>query len=155
MKSILTAVSLITTAFATPLLLHPAPDTTNVTIHTRSALVGDGESSGITVSMYPVADCQGNSGLLNQEFYYNAEYAQQMLSYSLSDDIGDDQVLTVWADVNWEATGSKPVDPSLNGDASAACAQYAYNLVGDHTTKGCHKLPNVLGCMTIMVSQSR
>lgn len=154
MKSTLTAVFLITTAFATPLLLHPSSDITNVTIHTRSDLIGDGETSGITVSMYPVANCKGNKGLLNQEMVYNTDYAQQMLSYSLSDDIGDDQVLTVWADLNWEATGSKPVDPSLNGDTSASCAQYAYNLLEDHTTQGCHNLHNVVGCMTIMVNQS-
>lgn len=94
---------------------------------------------------------------MGQEMYYNTEYAQQMQSYTLSDDIGADDVLTVWADTDWTPTGSKGVDASLNGDTSAACAQYAYNLLGNDVLsqkKKCHKLPNVVGCMTIMINQT-
>ena len=89
--------------------------------------------------------------------FYNAEYAQQMQSYTLSDDIGEDDVLTVWADIDWSPTGSKGVDVSLNGDTTA-CAQFVYNLVGNDvlSQKGkCHKLPNVVGCMTIMINQTQ
>lgn len=77
-----------------------------------------------------------------------------MLSYSLSDDVGDDDELSVWADIDYDPTGSKPVDLSLNGDTEAACAQFVYNLEGDMRTKGCHTLPKVVGCMIVMVSQN-
>ena len=145
MNSILTTALLITTAFATPLSLQ-----------TRQDPPGDGVDSGIQVSMYEKADCQGD-GLIGQEMFYNAEYAQQMQSYTLSDDIGADDVLTIWADTSWTPTGSKGVESSLNGDTSAACAQFAYNLVGNDVLsqkKKCHKLPNVVGCMTIMINQT-
>ena len=146
MSSILTTALLITTALTTPLSLQ-----------TRQDPPGNGVDSGIKVSMYASDDCKGD-GLKGQEMFYNAEYAQQMQSYTLSDDIGEDDVLTVWADTDWSPTGSKGVDKSLNGDTSAACAQYAYNLVGNDvlSQKGkCHKLPNVLGCMTIMINQTQ
>lgn len=149
MNSILTAAFLVTAAFGTP-ILHPTHEPTNVTINTRSALTGEGESSGITINMYPDKSCKGNGGLLNQEFNYNTEYAQQTLSYWLSDDIGEDQVLSVWADTSYEITGDKPVDPSLNGNTNAACAQFVYNLEAKQTKSGCHTLPNVVGCMIIM-----
>ena len=146
MISFLATALLITTAFATPLSLQ-----------TRHDPPGDGVDSGIKVSMYAGKNCKGD-GLIGQEMFYNSEYAQQMQSYTLSDDIGEDDVLTVWADTDWSPTGSKGVDVRLNGDTRAACAQYVYNLVGNDalSQKGkCHKLPNVVGCMTIMINQTQ
>lgn len=146
MISILTTALLITTALATPLSLQ-----------TRQDPPGDDVDSGIKISMYAGNDCKGD-GLVGQEMFYNTEYAQQMQSYTLSDDIGEDDVLTVWAYTDWSPTGSKGVDVSLNGDASAACAQFVYNLVGNDVLsqkRKCHKLPNVVGCMTIMINQTQ
>lgn len=158
MHSIIAAALIVTTAFATPLLLHPESDATNLTIHTRqdsnSKNPGDGEDSGIAVTLYAKPGCKGDAALSNQEMFYDAQYARQMQSYSLNNDIGDDDVLTVWADIDWSPTGSKGINPKLDGDTSAACAQYVYNLEGDHTKQGCHSLTNVVGCMTIMINQS-
>ena len=112
--------------------------------------------AGIKINMYAGTDCKGD-GLIGQEMFYNAQYAQKMQSYTLSDDIGDDDVLTVQAGTDRSPSGSKGFDLNLNGDTSAACAQYVYNLVDDdvlsHGGK-CHKLPNVVGCMTIMLNQA-
>ena len=112
--------------------------------------------AGIKIKMYAGTDCKGD-GLIGQEMFYNAQYAQKMQSYTLSDDIGDDDVLTVQAGTDRRPSGSKGFDLNLNGDTSAACAQYVYNLVDDdvlsHGGK-CHKLPNVVGCMTIMLNQA-
>ncbi|CAF9929948.1 MAG: hypothetical protein ALECFALPRED_004487 [Alectoria fallacina] len=115
--------------------------------------VGSGTDSGISISTYTEANCKG-SGLGGEELFYNAQVAQQFRSYSLSDDLGSDDVVSIWADANWDATGSKAVDASLNGDISAACAQMAYDLEGTDTAKGCHTLPNVVGCLVIEVAQS-
>ena len=89
----------------------------------------------------------------NAEMLYATNFENQMQSYSLSDDLGEDQILSFLADTDWTATGDKPVDPSLNG-SPGACATFAYNADADHTKKGCHSLPNVLGCVVIEVSQA-
>lgn len=74
----------------------------------------------------------------------------QLRSYSLSDDLGPDDVLAFMADKYWRATGSKPIDTNLNGD-SAACEQFAYNAAVADTTAGCHSVPNTLGCVAIRI----
>lgn len=149
MNTILAIALLATSALATPLSLHPVSDTTNVTIHTRQT----GTDSGISISTYTKADCKGD-GLNGEELFYNTQVAQQFRSYSLSDDIGSDQTLAIFADSAWKASGSKAVDTSLNGNTAAACTQSVYNLVGNDATQGCHTLPNVVGCLEMQVSST-
>lgn len=151
MNSILAAALLVTTAFATPLSLHPVPGTTNSTIHTRQDPPGDGTDSGISISIYTKAKCKGN-GLTDQELIYNQQLPQQLRSYHLSDDIGSDDVLTFWANIGYDPTAAPSVDTSMNGN-DLACAQYVYNAEGNDVKKGCHTLPNVVGCVTIMIQQ--
>ncbi|KAL9133033.1 MAG: hypothetical protein Q9175_005788 [Cornicularia normoerica] len=122
MNSILAAALLFTTTFATPLNHNPKPDTTNVTIHSRQAPPGSGTDSGISISIFSSKDCKGKDEI-SQELLYSKEIAQQTLSYSLSDNLGSDQVLSFWADMNWSSTGSDPVDTGLNGNTNDACAQ--------------------------------
>ena len=150
MKSILATTLLVSTALATPLSLQPDILSTNSTIRTRQ--VGKGTDSGISISMYTKKDCQGD-GLKDVEMMYSTTYPQQMRSYHLSDTLGSDDVLGFWADVDWLATGSKPVDPSLNGNQEA-CATFVYNAVDPKTKKGCHTLSNVVGCVTIEINES-
>lgn len=150
MNCILVAALLATTALATPLRLQPVPDTTNVTIHTRQGSV-KGTDSGISISTYTKANCKGD-GLSGEQLLYDTQVAQQFRSYSLSDDLGSDQTLAIYADASWKSTGSKAVDTSLNGDTSAACSQSVYDLVGKDTNQGCHTLPNVVGCLVMQVS---
>ena len=150
MKSILATTLLVSTALATPLSLQPDVPTSNGTIRTRQ--VGKGTDSGISISMYADKDCKG-AGLKDVEMMYSTTYPQQMRSYHLSDTLGSDDVLGFWADVDWLATGSKPVDPSLNGNQEA-CATFVYNAVDPKTKKGCHTLSNVVGCVTIEINES-
>lgn len=152
MHFILAAAFVVTTVFAIPLLLQPELDTTNLTIHTRGA-VGAGTDSGIAITLYGDAKCKGGVAL-KQEMYYDNQYAQQFKSYSLSDTIGDDDVLSVYADIGWSATSNKGIQSALDGNTNAACAQFVYYLEETKTTKGCHSLPSVVGCITIAVSAS-
>lgn len=153
MNSILVAVLLASTALSSPPRLHPVPDTTNTTIHTRQVPTGMGSDSGVLISTFTNADCKGD-GVSNVDMIYDIEVAQQLRSYSLSAEVGSDDILSVWADMDWDPTGSKPVDPSLNGNTNAACAQFVYDLEDADTTKGCHTLPNVVGCMIMSVAQN-
>ena len=151
MKSILAATLLATTALATPLSLHPVPENTNVTIHTRQDAPGDGVDSGISIKIYPKPKCKGTA-IHKQSMYYNAQIPQQLRSYSLSDDLGPNDVMTFWTNIGNEDTSTQ-VDTSMNGN-DLACAQYVYNAEGNDVKQGCHTLPDVVGCVTIMLNQS-
>lgn len=85
--------------------------------------------------------------------YYDRNIITQLHSYSLSDDISPDDVLAFMADEGWTATGSKAVNPRLNGNP-AACELFAYNAAVVDTTAGCHSVPNVLGCVAIRIGDS-
>lgn len=146
------AALLASTGLSTPVKLHSVPNTTNATIHNRQASLGQGVDSGISISIFEKPGCKGN-GLKNQEMIFTTNYAQQMRSYHLSDDIGSDDVLSFYADIDWTATGSKSVDPSLNNNPQA-CAQFAYFGEDKALKAGCHTLPNVLGCVGIWVNQT-
>ena len=152
MKFIFAVALLTVTAVATPLSLHHVRDTTNVTIHTRGGATGEGQDSGISISIFSKAKCKGD-GLTNQEMLYATQYPQQLKSYHLSDDLSSDDVLSFWVDTEWAATGQKPVDPSLNYNPKA-CAMFAYNAEGNQLKAGCHTLPNVVGCVTIMIGEA-
>ncbi|CAF9930893.1 hypothetical protein IMSHALPRED_008308 [Imshaugia aleurites] len=151
MKSILAATLLATTALATPFSLHPVPETTNVTIHTRQDAPGDGVDSGISITIYPKSNCKGTA-IPKQSLYYNAQIPQQLRSYSLSDDLGPDDVMTFWTNIGNDVTSTQ-VDTSMSGN-DLACAQYVYNAEGNDVKQGCHTLPDVVGCVTIMLNQS-
>lgn len=85
--------------------------------------------------------------------YYDRNIIAQLRSYSLSDDLGPDDVLAFMADESWTATGTKAVDTTLNSNP-AACDQFGYNAAVDDTTAGCHSVPNVLGCVAIRIGDS-
>lgn len=156
--TIFLAALLASTALAKPLRLHAVADTNNVTIHTRQDSdqdpAGTGTSSGITISTYTKPNCKGD-GVSNVDLQFYVGVAQQMHSYSLSDDLDtDDQVLAIYAGLNYDATGSNAIDPSLNGNTDAACAQSLYNAEGKQTKAGCHTLPTIVGCAIIMVNEA-
>lgn len=83
---------------------------------------------------------------------YNANYAMQMQSYKLSEDLGDDDVLSFYADMSYDPAGSASVNPSLDGN-EAACATFVHNAGGGGLKKGCHSFGNVVGCVIIFVAQ--
>lgn len=152
MKSVLAAGLLATTAVATPLSLNPNPAISNNTIHTRQA-IAQGQDSNIKISLYTKPGCKGTETIKEQEMYYDRNIIAQLRSYSLSDDLGRDDMLAFMADKSWTATGSKAVDPSLNSNP-AACDQFAYNAAVDDTIAGCHSVPNALGCVAIRIGAS-
>ncbi len=147
----LAAALLASTALAIPLGPNPIPGPTNVTINARQAVVGKGQDSGVSISVYEKPNCQGAS-MTGQEMFYATMYPFQLQSYSLSDELTPDDVLSFGGDLDWTADGHKPVDPTLNFDQQA-CAQFAYNAEGDGLKTGCHSLPNVVGCVSIWVNQ--
>lgn len=108
------------------------PNTTNVIIHTRQAPVGAGTDSGISVSTYAGENCQGDEGFTYEKLLYNVELAHALQSYSLSSDLGPDDVL---------------------GYATATpCSDSFFTLGAQDITQGCHTLPEEANCMAIWVS---
>lgn len=83
--------------------------------------------------------------------FYNVNIAQQIASYKLSRDLGDDEVLNVMADAGWRVAGTNAIKPALNGDV-AACARFVYAaLAPEFTTQGCHTFSTNMGCLNVTI----
>ena len=159
MHAIFAAGLLASIALANPLGLHPQPDLTNVTtIHARQDSnfdpFGTGQPSGIKISTYPAAKCKEEAAVFEVELAYYKGVPTQMQSYHLSDDLSDDDILGIYADIDYDATAPHPADSSLNGNTDASCAQALYNAEGGNRKAGCHTLPTVVGCAILMLNES-
>ncbi|KAM0804557.1 hypothetical protein BDR22DRAFT_960162 [Usnea florida] len=134
---------LITTALATPL-------TRNTTSpHRRDS--EEGTPTGLTISIWSVPNCHGTPTVSNVPINLEQGIAEQTVSYSLSDDIGEDMALGFFVDTAWTATGSDTVQASEDGDVADACAAFAYNADADHSKAGCQTLPKAIGLTAIQI----
>ena len=111
-----------------------------------------GDSSGIRIDTYANAHCEGPHHS-NMTLTYSMPIVHQLRSYRLHKDLGPNDGLAAWADIDWKPDVSKPVDPRLENNRYPACAKSAYNLTAtvQDTKAGCHSLETRVGCIVIWV----
>ena len=137
---VLATALLVTSALATPLGLQPVPDTTNVTIQARQVVTCPPDKLvAVSFSTYLGSGCTGQNLFKDEELHWCTEYTNQILSYSLSDDISsEDYTLSVYAMAN-----------------AQGCQDWQYELNKTQLSRGCHTLEMTEGCLLVMPKQTK
>ncbi len=81
---------------------------------------------------------------------YNVDVAQQMRSYKLSRDLGDDETLNIVADAGWHPSATNAIKRTLN-ESPAACVHFGYAMLPDFKTEGYHTFTTSMGCMSVTI----
>jgi hypothetical protein len=149
MKLFLTAAFLvdISTTFALPTEFGPN------FFRRRDPNVGIPLSAPVRVledkSAYTQKGCKGD-GIVGHEMLYNVDVAQQIRSYKLSRDHGDEETLNIMADAGWLPSATNAIKPTWN-ESPAACVYFSYEMLLAFKNEVCHSFTTSMGCVSIII----